>query len=239
MIKEYNRLLSSTMYKDKDYYQISRWLDKDNFIKTSINSTWCGFTEDKPPREIRKGRKLRTQEDLKSVEYLGQSVLVINSIEDMKYFYIFNGIAHIINEVAILFFRDLIEPREVVYIEGHGYNFVKDVDNYLLNRAPTRRLRMEVLKRDNFKCRICGRNPRDYVDVELNVHHIKPFSEGGLTEKNNLITLCKTCHDGLYPHFDYSLYSLIDIEKDPYAYYGFEGIAELRRISLEEIVKYK
>jgi len=71
------------------------------------------------------------------------------------------------------------------------------------------------------------------------VHHIKPFSEGGLTEKNNLITLCKTCHDGLYPHFDYSLYSLIDIEKDPYAYYGFEGIAELRRISLEEIVKYK
>jgi hypothetical protein len=32
---------------------------------------------------------------------------------------------------------------------------------------------------------------------------------GGLTEKDNLITLCHTCHMGLDPHFELGLYSLV------------------------------
>lgn len=31
-------------------------------------------------------------------------------------------------------------------------------------------------------------------DGGLNVHHIKPVSEGGGGEPENLITLCKDCH---------------------------------------------
>jgi hypothetical protein len=52
--------------------------------------------------------------------------------------------------------------------------------------------------------------------VELHVHHIRPWAKGGLTEEDNLITLCKTCHDGLDPHHDPSLFDLIDV--DPYDY---------------------
>lgn len=44
-----------------------------------------------------------------------------------------------------------------------------------------------------------------YVDVELHVHHAIPWGQGGITEEANLITLCKTCHDGLDPHYDQSL----------------------------------
>ncbi|WP_090804132.1 HNH endonuclease [Asanoa ishikariensis] len=56
---------------------------------------------------------------------------------------------------------------------------------------------MEVLTRDGFRCRACGRSPNDHVDLELHVHHIRPWGMGGLTHPLNLITLCNTCHRGL------------------------------------------
>jgi 5-methylcytosine-specific restriction endonuclease McrA len=69
---------------------------------------------------------------------------------------------------------------------------------------------MSVLRRDNRRCRICGRRPDDHVDVELHVHHIRPWAKGGLTEITNLITLCHTCHKGLEPHEDPTLYQYVD-----------------------------
>ncbi len=59
-------------------------------------------------------------------------------------------------------------------------------------------VREEVLKRDNYKCQICGDN-RFYLEkgrvTNLEVHHIKPISQGGkCIDRDNLITLCKACH---------------------------------------------
>jgi hypothetical protein len=78
---------------------------------------------------------------------------------------------------------------------------------------PGRKPRMRVLKRDGYRCRICGRSPDDY-DVVLHVHHIRPWGGGysGMTEEDNLITLCDTCHDGLEPHSDVALYSRIGVD---------------------------
>ncbi|MBX0329722.1 HNH endonuclease [Oscillochloris sp. ZM17-4] len=70
---------------------------------------------------------------------------------------------------------------------------------------------MEVIKRDKLRCRICGRAPKDYEDLELHVHHILPWGDGGSTEAENLITLCHTCHSGLHPHYDEVLFTLIDV----------------------------
>ena len=49
-------------------------------------------------------------------------------------------------------------------------------------------LRYDVLKRDGFRCVICGRTAED--GVKLHVDHIKPVSKGGKTEYENLRTLC-------------------------------------------------
>src|SRR5262249_38518073 len=77
--------------------------------------------------------------------------------------------------------------------------------------APTPKLRMSVLKRDGFRCRLCGRSPDNHVDVELHVHHIRPFGRPseGVTHPDNLTTLCHTCHKGLHPHNDDSLFERI------------------------------
>lgn len=58
------------------------------------------------------------------------------------------------------------------------------------------KLRLQVLKRDKFKCSFCGRSPATNASVELHIDHIKPFSKSGKTEINNLQTLCKDCNLG-------------------------------------------
>jgi hypothetical protein len=78
-----------------------------------------------------------------------------------------------------------------------------------LQHAPTPKLHGQILKRDNYRCLACGRRPATNPDIELHVHHVVPFSEGGLTTKSNLITLCHTCHKGLNPHREFEMWELL------------------------------
>lgn len=52
------------------------------------------------------------------------------------------------------------------------------------------RLRFLVMRRDNFKCVICGRSPATDPKIILHVDHIKPWEKGGETIIENLQTLC-------------------------------------------------
>lgn len=61
-------------------------------------------------------------------------------------------------------------------------------------------MRYNVLKRDNFRCQICGRSAQDGVTLE--VDHIIPISKGGKTEYSNLRTLCKDCNRGKSDKFE-------------------------------------
>src|SRR5260370_4869913 len=56
--------------------------------------------------------------------------------------------------------------------------------------------RREILKRDGYRCRGCGRDQVDAVDHELHVHH-RYYVQGKLPWEypdEALITLCKQCH---------------------------------------------
>lgn len=55
-------------------------------------------------------------------------------------------------------------------------------------------LRYDILKRDGFKCVLCGSTAKD--GVKLHVDHIVPLSRGGKTEMANLRTLCDRCNLG-------------------------------------------
>ena len=58
----------------------------------------------------------------------------------------------------------------------------------------TESLRYDILKRDNFRCQICGHSAQD--GVRLHVDHIIPVSKGGKTTPSNLRTLCERCNLG-------------------------------------------
>jgi predicted restriction endonuclease len=64
------------------------------------------------------------------------------------------------------------------------------------SREPSLRLRFKVLKRDDFKCRICGQSPATTTGLELQVDHVIPWSKEGETIIENLQTLCFKCNQG-------------------------------------------
>jgi len=58
----------------------------------------------------------------------------------------------------------------------------------------TSTLRVSVLRRDNYRCRMCGASASD--GVPLHIYHITPVSHGGRTDLGNLQTLCADCNLG-------------------------------------------
>ena len=55
-------------------------------------------------------------------------------------------------------------------------------------------LRYKIMKRDGFRCVLCGRSAND--GIKLHVDHVIPVSRGGKTEESNLRTLCEECNMG-------------------------------------------
>jgi hypothetical protein len=59
--------------------------------------------------------------------------------------------------------------------------------------AVSKRLRFEILRRDNHTCRYCGGVAPDVI---LTVDHVIPVSLGGSDEPTNLVAACKDCNAG-------------------------------------------
>jgi uncharacterized protein YozE (UPF0346 family) len=55
-------------------------------------------------------------------------------------------------------------------------------------------VRFNVFKRDNYRCKMCGRDVSD--GVKLEVDHIIARANGGSNEDDNLWTLCFECNRG-------------------------------------------
>lgn len=74
------------------------------------------------------------------------------------------------------------------------------VDPQYERELMTDNLRYNILKRDGFKCQICGFGQKD--GVKLHVDHIIPVSKGGRTVPSNLRTLCEACNMGKSAKYD-------------------------------------
>lgn len=59
--------------------------------------------------------------------------------------------------------------------------------------AVSKRLRFEILRRDNNTCRYCGGQP---PDVALTIDHVLPVALGGTDAADNLVAACKDCNAG-------------------------------------------
>ncbi len=106
-----------------------------------------------------------------------------NSYESERGFYL-NDIINKYGEVC----------EKIKYRETKEYQ--KEYQRKLLSPS----LRYDILKRDGFRCVICGRTAED--DVKLHVDHIIPVSKGGKTVPENLRTLCDSCNLGKSDKYD-------------------------------------
>lgn len=96
----------------------------------------------------------------------------------------------------------------------------------VIARAISPQLRNEIFERNGFTCQLCGAGAGDpdpfnpNRKVRLHIDHIKPISQGGTDEKDNLRVLCSACNQGranIQPPSDTALNLLARIRKLPKA----------------------
>lgn len=61
-------------------------------------------------------------------------------------------------------------------------------------KAVSEKLRYQVLSRDGFRCKACGRGAEN--GIKLQVDHAVPVDWGGTNDISNLVTLCEECNRG-------------------------------------------
>jgi 5-methylcytosine-specific restriction endonuclease McrA len=100
------------------------------------------------------------------------------------------------------FYRD--EESRIKYLDEwyekqrNGEKIEKKYPSFSIGRKSSIPLsiRFKVLKRDNFRCRICGAAAKDGDHVRLEVDHITARSKGGTDDMINLWCLCYDCNRG-------------------------------------------
>jgi hypothetical protein len=134
----------------------------------------------------RKARWLNRKNSIKKGRFSPTMVSKINShLREIKFVKSILPITKIILETAIFDPHALKNPAVLsnkwLYQKGINYGFANT--------------KAYVLDRDKYKCQYCKGKTKD---SRLHVHHIIFRSKGGSDEQENLITLCKTCHDKLH-----------------------------------------
>ena len=104
--------------------------------------------------------------------------------------------------MEIFFTCECCPAKSILAIYQHkGQTFIewKEVGLVIEEQKPKRQpikpsLRFEILKRDNYRCQMCGVTAKDGATLEID--HIHPVSKGGTNEPDNLQVLCRDCNAG-------------------------------------------
>ena len=193
-----------------NYYAITIIANQEGNPQWSCYSHWAGFEDDERKVELRQASLVVAPRLVKILrDDLKEGCFVVDTPKELKVFLLLGGHAVIEKRIAEKTLLDILKPQPSVQTGFMGFQVIKDLPKTIFQKAPTKKQRMRVLKRDHYRCKICGQRPSNNVDITLNVHHIRQWSKGGVTDDVNLITLCHTCHEGLDPHNEISLFGLL------------------------------
>ena len=134
----------------------------------------------------RKARWLNRKNSIKKDRFYPTMTSKVNShLKEIKYVQTMLPVSRIILETAMFDPHALKNPAVLsnkwLYQKGINYGFANT--------------KAYVLDRDNHTCQYCKGKSKD---SKLEVHHIVFRRNGGSDEPENLICLCKTCHDQLH-----------------------------------------
>jgi hypothetical protein len=199
-----------TIDQSAEYYALTLGADEDGKIWTEGQTRWIGFDEKNDRIELRELSLVDANGIAAIWKDFQEPFIVVNTDDKWVNWFVSGGHALIKPNILKEHMPWELKPRGGVQEGRVRFTDVEELPKTAFNRAPTPKLRMSVLKRDKYRCVICGRRTTDHVDVELHVHHIRPFAQRGVTTAPNLVTLCHTCHKGLDPHYNWDLYEFAD-----------------------------
>jgi hypothetical protein len=198
----------------RDYYAVTLTVDENGQNVLDTQTHWVGFADEHRLTELRVPSIMKPEAMIRHWKVVEQPYVVVNDETAWFVYFQIGGNALVEKSIAENYLADTFrtmrsEPAIRIADYGSSFGALGLLPKHTAQRAPTPKLRMEVLNRDGRRCRICGSSPANNVHVELHVHHIRPWEKGGHTHVENLITLCHTCHKGLDPHEDHSLFDLL------------------------------
>lgn len=196
--------------KDARYYALELSADDRGHMSIGGQTIWVGWADEEMRVELREATRVIPDRMADFWTDFGMPFSVVNTVDDFARWYFSGGHALVKTTIAKDLLPDAVNPAPCVKTGNHGFTVFNEIPKTLFRPAPTPKLRMAILKRDDYRCRVCGRRPEKHVDIELHVHHIRPAGQRGATHEDNLITLCDTCHRGLDPHYEWSLYGLLE-----------------------------
>lgn len=117
--------------------------------------------------------------------------------------------------------------KEFSSIEWHKQKYCSKICAKAVQKAQLEKQKeityFDIFKRDSFKCRYCGKSPKD--GIKLVVDHIYPVSRGGKADSFNLITACNECNlhksNKLFP-----LQLVLDLWKENQFEFSYEEAKE-------------
>jgi hypothetical protein len=176
-------------------------------ITVSVDTHFVGWPDDVPgPVEVRQA-SIVDPEILTGIwNDLSMPWIAVSSRLHMAVYFRSGGNALVEVGVAHEFFKPSVEPHPVVSVGPFGFVGGPPGSRSMRGERPRPKHRRRILDRDNWQCRLCCRGDAD--GVELQIHHIRKASNGGPTVDENLLTLCRECHEGREPHEDLDLYYL-------------------------------
>lgn len=194
--KEYYRIYDDILANEKEIepgYLVSFRPLKSGYSFLSINTKWVGQDKKHEIRQASLVEPLITKAHFKLLKY---PLLIIENTTELTGFLRIGGHAMVTKNVAETNWKEILEPKVVANTYEEGYIDYEIVHEKFKKRYARGNFRIEIFDRDNYQCKICGSSPNDGVHVRLELHHIKPWEEGGITSPENLITLCASCHAG-------------------------------------------
>ena len=194
-------------------YFAAALLGSDTGWNLAFDTCFAGFPEGGGPDkgvELREPVPVCPDRMTRLWEDVGQGWGVVNERAQLIWLFRFGGNALIAEAVAREHLAEFVEPIEVVPNGAVGFRRFDPDAREVRRRRPRPRHRARILQRDGHRCQVCQRQPSNDGDIRLELHHIKPFSTGGLTIDENLITVCNECHESFDPHYQPGLFWLPD-----------------------------
>ena len=121
------------------------------------------------------------------------SVIICKEYSSAKGYCVYKDRKVYSSSVLPIYISNIKRKRE----EEQSENFRRKRERSLMTDS----LRYDIMKRDKFKCCICGATAKD--GIKLHVDHILPVSKGGTTVTDNLRTLCDRCNLGKSDKYDF------------------------------------
>lgn len=198
-----------------EYYALTLTVDEEGRLWQTTQTHFMGWANDngKPGVELRAPSLVDPLEMIARWKAIGEfpTAVINNAAQYAQYYCYLGGNAVIERGLAEAQLPDRFRASPAVRMGmAAGFSGSKEDVRAAARRFPAPKSRMAVLRRDSYRCGICGRNAGDSLDLRLHTHHILEYAAGGPTLPWNLVTLCQTCHEGLGPEEQHHLYEKTD-----------------------------